>query len=62
MEKWGEHFFSLQIYSFSLKWILLDKDWVKHSQYKNDAIQFKYFLALKLPPFFLHRGGDGKRR
>ena len=25
---------------------------LKHSQYKNDAIQFKNFLVLKLPPFF----------
>ena len=35
---------------------------VKHSQYKNDATQLKNFLGLKLPPFFLHRVGDEKRR
>ena len=35
---------------------------LKHSQYKNDAIQLKNFLGLKLPPFFLHRAGDRKRR
>ena len=35
---------------------------LKHSQYKNDATQLKNFLDLKLPPFFLHRVGDGKRR
>ena len=34
---------------------------LKHSQYKNDDIQLKNFLGLKLPPFFLHRVGDGKR-
>ena len=35
---------------------------LKHSQYKNDATQLKNFLGLKLPPFFLHRVCDGKRR
>ena len=35
---------------------------LKHSQYKNDATQLKNFYCLKLPPFFLHRVGDGKRR
>ena len=28
----------------------------------NDAIQLKNFWGLKLPPFFLHRVGVGKRR
>ena len=27
----------------------------------NDATQLKNFLGLKLPPFFLHRAGDGKK-
>ena len=35
---------------------------LKHSQYKNDAIQLRNFLGLKLPPFFLHRVSDEKRR
>ena len=35
---------------------------LKHSQYKNDATQLENFLGLKLPPFFLHRVGDEKRR
>ena len=42
---------------------LLNKNlFLKHSQYKNDATQLKNFLGLKLPPFFLHRVCDGKRR
>ena len=38
---------------------------LKHSQYKNDAIQFKNFLGLRLPPFFFpvyvtEKGGNFK--
>ena len=40
---------------------------LKHSQYKNDAIQFKNFLGLKLLPFFFpvqgtEKGGNFKKR
>ena len=34
---------------------------LKFSQYKNDAIQLKYFLILKLPPFLRHLHGEGKK-
>ena len=34
---------------------------LKHNQYKKDANQLKNFLVLKLPSFFLHRVGDGKK-
>ena len=35
---------------------------LKHRQNKDDATQLKNFLGLKLPPFFLHRIADRKRR
>ena len=35
---------------------------LKQSHYKNEATQLKNFSGLKLPPFFLHSVGDGKRR
>ena len=35
---------------------------LKHSQYKNDAIQFKNFLILKLPPFSVTYTAKEKRR
>ena len=48
-----------------LRMLFMILHWInqlKHSQYKNDATQLKNFLRLKLPPFFLHRVGDVKRR